>query len=122
MKRPLLICLLSTASITAVATAALADPPARVGRIAYTEGEVSFQPPETSEWTSATRNFPVAPGEAFWTADDGRAEVIDLWGKVIPGLHCGGETSGGFNQHGLAKSLTFGRIAGREAAKPLVHS
>jgi len=46
-----------------------------------------------------------------------KAEVVDLWGKVIPGLYCAGETSGGFNQHGLAKSLTFGRIAGREAAK-----
>lgn len=47
----------------------------------------------------------------------GKAQVIDLWGQVIPGLYCAGETSGGFNQHGLAKSLTFGRIAGREAAK-----
>ncbi len=48
---------------------------------------------------------------------NGKAQVIDLWGKVVPGLFCAGETSGGFNQHGLAKSLTFGRIAGREAAK-----
>jgi len=47
---------------------------------------------------------------------NGKAQVIDLWGKVVPGLYCAGETSGGFNQHGLAKSLTFGRIAGREAA------
>jgi urocanate reductase len=47
---------------------------------------------------------------------NGKAQVIDLWGAVIPGLYCGGETAGGFSQHGLAKSLTFGRIAGREAA------
>ena len=46
-----------------------------------------------------------------------KAQVVDLWGQVIPGLYCAGESSGGFNQHGLAKSLTFGRIAGREAAK-----
>jgi len=51
-----------------------------------------------------------------------KAQVIDLWGNPIPGLYCGGETAGGFNQHGLAKSLTFGRIAGREAAKSAVHS
>jgi urocanate reductase len=51
-----------------------------------------------------------------------KAQVIDLWGKVVPGLYCAGETSGGFNQHGLAKSLTFGRIAGREAAKSAAHS
>ena len=75
MKRPLLICLLSSASLAAVATAALADPPARVGRVAYTEGDISFQPPQSEEWTLATRNFPVAPGEAFWTGDDGRAEL-----------------------------------------------
>ncbi len=48
---------------------------------------------------------------------NGKAQVIDLWGQVIPALYCGGETAGGFNQHGLARSLTFGRIAGREAAK-----
>jgi urocanate reductase len=50
---------------------------------------------------------------------NGKAEVIDLWGKAVPGLYCAGESSGGFNQHGLAKSLTFGRIAGREAAKSI---
>lgn len=47
-----------------------------------------------------------------------KAQVIDLWGQVIPGLYCAGETSGGFNQHGLAKAITFGRIAGGEAARP----
>jgi succinate dehydrogenase/fumarate reductase flavoprotein subunit len=51
-----------------------------------------------------------------------KAQVIDLSGQAIPGLYCGGESSGGFNQHGLAKSLTFGRIAGREAAKSVAHS
>ena len=45
-----------------------------------------------------------------------KAQVIDLRGQAIPGLYCGGESAGGFNQHGLAKCLVFGRIAGREAA------
>jgi len=53
---------------------------------------------------------------------NGKAQVIDLWGKVIPSLYCAGESAGGFNQHGLAKSLTFGRVAGREAAKGPVNS
>ena len=53
---------------------------------------------------------------------NGKAQVIDLWGRPIPGLYCGGETAGGFNQHGLAKSLTFGRIAGREMASSAAHS
>ena len=50
------------------------------------------------------------------------AQVIDLRGQVIPGLYCGGESAGGFNQHGLAKCLVFGRIAGREAARSPVSS
>ena len=51
-----------------------------------------------------------------------KAQVIDLHGQFIPGLYCGGESAGGFNQHGLAKSMVFGRIAGREAARSLVSS
>jgi FAD binding domain-containing protein len=46
-----------------------------------------------------------------------KAQVVDLHGQVIPGLYCGGESAGGFNQHGLAKCLVEGRIAGREAAR-----
>jgi len=44
-------------------------------------------------------------------------EVIDIHGDVIPGLYCAGESQGGFAQHGLARCLVFGRIAGRIAAK-----
>ena len=51
-----------------------------------------------------------------------KAQVVDLWGQAIPALYSAGETAGGFTQHGLAKSLTFGRIAGREAAKSVLHS
>jgi hypothetical protein len=53
---------------------------------------------------------------------NGKAQVIDLQGNAIPGLYCAGESAGGFNQHGLARSLTFGRIAGREAANSVLHS
>jgi succinate dehydrogenase/fumarate reductase flavoprotein subunit len=42
---------------------------------------------------------------------------MDLDGEVIAGLFCGGESAGGFNQHGLAKCIIEGRIAGREAAR-----
>jgi len=44
------------------------------------------------------------------------AQVMDLQGEVIEGLYCAGECQGGFNQHGLGRSLVFGRIAGRHAA------
>jgi succinate dehydrogenase/fumarate reductase flavoprotein subunit len=45
------------------------------------------------------------------------AEVIDIRGEVIPGLYCAGESQGGFAQHGLARCIVFGRIAGRHAAQ-----
>jgi urocanate reductase len=45
------------------------------------------------------------------------AEVMDVRGQVIPGLYCAGESQGGFAQHGLARCLVFGRVAGRHAAK-----
>ena len=43
-------------------------------------------------------------------------QVIDMGGAVIPGLYCGGESAGGFSQHGLARSVVQGLIAGRKAA------
>jgi len=42
-------------------------------------------------------------------------QVIDVRGGVIPGLYCGGESAGGFSQHGLARALCQGLIAGRHA-------
>jgi len=45
-----------------------------------------------------------------------KAQVIDVQGQVIPGLYCAGESQGGFAQHGLGRTLVFGRIAGRDAA------
>jgi urocanate reductase len=44
-------------------------------------------------------------------------EVIDIRGALIPGLYCAGESQGGFAQHGLARCVVFGRVAGRNAAK-----
>jgi succinate dehydrogenase/fumarate reductase flavoprotein subunit len=42
--------------------------------------------------------------------------VIDLHGEVISGLYCGGESAGGFSQHGLARATCQGYIAGKHAA------
>jgi len=67
--------LLGGCAISALAGAALADPPGRVGRISAVEGAVSFLPPGEDLWTYATRNFPVAEGESFWTGDAGRTEL-----------------------------------------------
>jgi hypothetical protein len=42
--------------------------------------------------------------------------VLDLRGKVIPGLYACGDSSGGFGQHGICRAATFGRLAGWHAA------
>ena len=43
-------------------------------------------------------------------------QVQDLKGKVIPGLYCAGESAGGFGEHGIARCVVGGLIAGRNAA------
>ena len=46
---------------------------------------------------------------------NGRMQVVDMNGEVIPGLYAGGESAGGFSQHGLARCTSQGFIAGRNA-------
>jgi succinate dehydrogenase/fumarate reductase flavoprotein subunit len=46
-----------------------------------------------------------------------RCQVIDMEGRVIPGLYCAGESAGGFNQHGMGRCTTQGYISGMNAAK-----
>jgi hypothetical protein len=53
---------------------------------------------------------------------NGRAQVIDMQGDIIPGLYAGGEASGGGQQHGLGRALVHGYIAGTNAAKELTAS
>jgi FAD binding domain-containing protein len=45
-----------------------------------------------------------------------KGQVMDLNGKVIPGLYCGGESAGGCSQHGQGRCITQGYIAGHNAA------
>jgi len=47
---------------------------------------------------------------------NGRQQVVDMKGQVIPGLYAGGEACGGFNKHGLGKGHVHGFIAGTHAA------
>src|SRR6204780_682786 len=46
---------------------------------------------------------------------NGNCQVMDMNGQVIPGLYCGGESAGGFSQHGLARATCQGFIAGTNA-------
>ena len=45
-----------------------------------------------------------------------KCQVLDMSGEIIPGLYCGGESAGGFSQHGLARAACQGYIAGHAAA------
>jgi succinate dehydrogenase/fumarate reductase flavoprotein subunit len=45
-----------------------------------------------------------------------KCQAMDMQGQVIPGLYCGGESAGGFNQHGLGRCTAQGYIAGKNAA------
>ena len=45
---------------------------------------------------------------------NGRLQVLDVVGEIIPGLYCAGESAGGFALHGLGKATAGGYI-GRHA-------
>src|SRR5687768_4768997 len=43
------------------------DPPARVGRLAFTQGTVSFHDSQRTDWQPATINQPLTTADAVWT-------------------------------------------------------
>ncbi len=51
------------------------DPPARVARLGYTHGPISFEPAGTDDWVSAVVNRPVTTGDKLWSDNGGRAEL-----------------------------------------------
>ncbi len=52
-----------------------ADPPARVGRIAAITGMVSFRNADDTQWSSASVNYPVSSGNAFWTEPSAQTQL-----------------------------------------------
>lgn len=67
-------------------------------------------PPFFAAWAT-----PVIHDTRMGLRIDAHCRVVDLHGQVIPGLYCGGESAGGFSQHGLARAICQGYIAGRHA-------
>jgi len=51
------------------------DPPTRVARLSYTQGQVSFSPSGTDDWVSAVLNRPITIGDKLWTDNLARAEL-----------------------------------------------
>jgi hypothetical protein len=54
---------------------ASADPPARVARLGYMSGTVSFSPAGEDDWIQAAINRPLTTGDRLWTDADARAEI-----------------------------------------------
>ena len=59
------------------ASGAYADPPARVGRLSYIQGTVSFSPAGAGKhtWVYANLNRPLVSGDRIWADDHARAEL-----------------------------------------------
>jgi hypothetical protein len=51
---------------------------------------------------------------------NGKAQVLDMNGNVIPGLYAGGESSGAGRQHGIGRASVQGYIAATSAATEVV--
>lgn len=70
------------------------------------------KPPFYAAWST-----PILHDSLTGLRTNTNGELIDIRGEVIAGLYCAGESQGGFAQHGLARCMVFGRIAGRHAAQ-----
>src|SRR5215468_430654 len=57
------------------AGSAMADPPARVARLAYVQGPVSFAPSGEDEWVVAEINRPLIAGDRLYTDAGARTEL-----------------------------------------------
>ena len=64
-----------SAQTTSDATPQPGDPPTRVARLNFLDGEVSFQPAGLEDWTDATINYPLTTGDHLVTLKEARAEL-----------------------------------------------
>jgi succinate dehydrogenase/fumarate reductase flavoprotein subunit len=69
-------------------------------------------PPFYAAWST-----PVVHDTRAGLRINANCQVMDMNGNIIPGLYCGGESAGGFSQHGLARAACQGYIAGNRALK-----
>ena len=61
---------------------ALNDPPSQVGRLAYTEGTVSFHDDQETGWSPAMINTPLTSGDSIWTEPNAKSEVSVAGSRV----------------------------------------
>jgi succinate dehydrogenase/fumarate reductase flavoprotein subunit len=70
------------------------------------------KPPFFAAWTT-----PILHDTLSGLHTNTNGQVMDRKAQVIAGLYCAGESMGGFQQHGLARCIIFGRVAARHASK-----
>jgi hypothetical protein len=91
------------------ATAGAEDPPARVGRVSYLDGAVSFRSASVEQWAPASLNRPLTTGDRLWTDKASRGEV-QLGGTSI---RLGPETAFAFlnlDDHVTQMQVTQGAV------------
>ncbi len=80
-----LMCMILAALSLAQENTAADNPRARVARISYLKGKVSFLPAGQDQWSEATRNFVVTTGDRLYADKEARAELevgpytVRLW-------------------------------------------
>lgn len=87
--------------------APVVDPPSRVARLGFADGEVTVAPAGTEEWAEAVLNRPLTSGDRLWVEDGGRAE-LQIGSAAV---YLDGDTGFGFielDDNVLQASLTEG--------------
>jgi hypothetical protein len=86
-----LVVMLAVLTIAGLASAQdqYSDPPSRVARLQFIEGQVSLQPGGEDDWVSAGYNRPLTTADRLWTDSDSRAELT----IASAALRLGSETS-----------------------------
>lgn len=62
-------------AFTSAGAFADADPPSRVARLNYMQGEVSVQPGGVNDWVAAVMNRPLTTADRVWTDKNAKAEL-----------------------------------------------
>ncbi len=65
----------SLCGLFACAVFAQQDPPSRVARLNYTNGNVSMEPAGVDDWAPAERNRPFTTGDYLYTDQGAQAEL-----------------------------------------------
>jgi hypothetical protein len=75
MTRRLLFLLISAICFYSIGAFAQDDDYTRIARLSYIAGNVSFQHGSDTDWSAASVNMPMEPGDRIYTGRDGRTEI-----------------------------------------------